>query len=499
MINLFENPIAANIDGAPGPEIIKGGVTLNQVVNLGVAVGQNLPYNHVVQAWNGQTGASLPTFPQAVEDYQLLSSPSVADVSDSPGNEILVGTGLYYLRDFNVAGVEGTGWPKFTGGWLFATPAIGDTDGDGKLEVTTTTREGNMFTWDTDNSACGTNDEWWTSRHDEWGTGAYGTDTRPPGTPRSLGITGNTGSSATLQWTAPGDDWLCGTADKYRVIKSSTPIEHPTDGTVVGDFSAAAAGQTETRTISTSGTDRFFAVLYKDENGNWGHLASTFISFPRPRGATPLRASLVPAYAACTSPNRGHGPPLVTPSCNPPSQSSGTLTVGTLDANGFPAQSVSSVRLDVVQGNSSTPVNEADVDVAIKLTDVRCRTTNAACPGGQGSDYTGRLLVASSLRITDRYNGASLSEDGTTEDTDFEVPVDCAATPTSIGAECAVSTTLNSVIPGAVVENSRANWQLGQIRVDDAGPNGTGYGTSCPPGCGDGDETTFMRQGIFVP
>ena len=92
MINLFENPIAANLDGVAGPEIIKGGVTLNQVVNLGVAVGQNLPYNHVVQAWNGQTGASLPTFPQAVEDYQLLSSPMVADVSDSPGQR---GRGWY--------------------------------------------------------------------------------------------------------------------------------------------------------------------------------------------------------------------------------------------------------------------------------------------------------------------------------------------------------------------------------------------------------------------
>ena len=100
-------------------------MTLNQVVNLGVAVGQNLPYNHVVQAWNAQTGASLPTFPQAVEDYQLLSSPMVADVSDSPGNEVIVGTGLYYLRNFNVAGIEGAGWPKFTGGWIFATPSVG--------------------------------------------------------------------------------------------------------------------------------------------------------------------------------------------------------------------------------------------------------------------------------------------------------------------------------------------------------------------------------------
>ena len=40
--------------------------------------------------------------------------------------------------------------------------------------------------WDTNQPACGGNDEWWTIRHDEWNTGAYGTDTRPPGTPTGL-------------------------------------------------------------------------------------------------------------------------------------------------------------------------------------------------------------------------------------------------------------------------------------------------------------------------
>ena len=222
MLNLFENPIVADIDGLPGPEVIKGGVTLNQLVNIGVAVGQNLPYNHVVQAWNAQTGASLPSFPQAVEDFQLLSSPSVADVSDATGKEILVGTGLYYLRNINVAGVEGTGWPKFTGGWLFATPAIGDTDGDGKLDVTALTREGNAFSWRTDQDACGTNDEWWTSRHDEWNTGAYGTDSRPPGTPEAMRIVQGS-NTATVSWDSPGDDWLCGQPTKYRIIQSTSP------------------------------------------------------------------------------------------------------------------------------------------------------------------------------------------------------------------------------------------------------------------------------------
>ena len=29
--------------------------------------------------------------------------------------------------------------------------------------------------------------------------------------------------------------------------------------------------------------------------------------------------------------------------------------------------------------------------------------------------------------------------------------------------------------------------------------DGTGYGTGCPPNCGDGDEKPFMREGIFTP
>ncbi len=295
VLNLFENPIVANLDGKPGLEVIKGGLTLNQLVNLGIATGQNLPYNHVVQAWDAKTGAELPAFPQAVEDYQLLSSPAVADVSDAPGNEILVGTGMYYLRDINSTGVEGSGWPKFTGGWLFATPAVGDTDGDGKLEVTALTREGYSFAWDTNRPACGTNDEWWTARHDEWNTGAYGTDTRPPGTPRSFVIKRMSRSrKARLSWLTPGDDWLCGHAKRYRLLASNKPILHPSQGHSLGDFDAQAEGTRETRTLRMSSKARYFAVLYQDEAGNWGHLA------PLARAAKPAK----PALKLSVSPRR---------------------------------------------------------------------------------------------------------------------------------------------------------------------------------------------------
>ena len=68
---------------------------------------------------------------------------------------------------------------------------------------------------------------------------------------------------------------------------------------------------------------------------------------PRPKGATPLRVSMVPAFNQCTTPNRTHGPPLAFPSCNPPVQSSTAITVGTPDANGAPANSEGFVKLEV--------------------------------------------------------------------------------------------------------------------------------------------------------
>jgi hypothetical protein len=41
------------------------------------------------------------------------------------------------------------GWPKFTGHWLGASAAMGDIDGDSLLEVVISTREGQLFAWDT--------------------------------------------------------------------------------------------------------------------------------------------------------------------------------------------------------------------------------------------------------------------------------------------------------------------------------------------------------------
>ena len=77
--------------------------------------------------------------------------------------------------------------------------------------------------------------------------------------------------------------------------------------------------------------------------------------YAHPKGASPLRVSLVPAYATCAAPDRTHGPPLGFDSCNPPQQESSQLTVGTPDANGPAANSVGFARFSAIVGVPSTP------------------------------------------------------------------------------------------------------------------------------------------------
>jgi hypothetical protein len=175
------------------------------------------------------------------------------------------------------------------------------------------------------------------------------------------------------------------------------------------------------------------------------------------------------------------------------------LTVGSPDVNGFPANSEARFRLTAIVGVPGPP-DDSNVEVLAKVSDVRCRVTNTACPGGSGSDFTGKLLLATSIRLTDKLNGSPAVESATVEDFPLEVPVACAATvATTTGSNCDLTTMMNALIPGAVKDAKRAIWALGAVEAHDPGPNGTGYGAGCPGTCGDGDESVYLRQGIFIP
>jgi hypothetical protein len=151
------------------------------------------------------------------------------------------------------------------------------------------------------------------------------------------------------------------------------------------------------------------------------------------------------------------------------------------------------VRWKSVAGDNATEANEADVEAIIRITDVRQDLVTGK------PDYAGLLGVRVTLEITDQRNSPEQPEAGTSVPSTLEIPVQCVTTAsTTIGGQCNATTSLNALLPGAVVERKRALWELGQTLVRDAGPNGTGY-AQCPPTCGDGDEEVFLRQGVFVP
>jgi hypothetical protein len=200
-------------------------------------------------------------------------------------------------------------------------------------------------------------------------------------------------------------------------------------------------------------------------------------AFPRPIAANKLTAYLVPAYAPCTAANRTHGPPLDSPSCSPPSPISDHLSVG------MPAKSVGSFRAKVITGDESTTADEADVRLTFSLTDVRTKDDLL--------DYTGELEARATVRITDRDNNGGATP-ATVMDLGYAFAVPCdATTDTTVGSDCTTNTTMDSLVPETIKEGKRAVWEFGQISAFDGGTDGLAS-TS-------GDNTPFVRQGVFVP
>jgi dipeptidyl aminopeptidase/acylaminoacyl peptidase len=199
-------------------------------------------------------------------------------------------------------------------------------------------------------------------------------------------------------------------------------------------------------------------------------------AYPRPRGATPMRVSLVTSDKQCTAPNRTHGAPLAFPSCAPPALTSDYLTVGTPDSNGKRTTTEAYILLQVKPG---------DVKITSAVQDVFNKDL---------SDYTGALRARLPLQITDRDNTPSPGGPGaaTVQSFQFEFDLVCTATAdTTIGSDCPLATTANALVPGSVTAGLRAIWQVGQAQVYDGGADGNPVTTS--------DNTLFLDQGVFVP
>ena len=157
-----------------GPLRLFGGMIDSRLATAQSSPATRLDFEHLVGGWDASSGAWLDAWPRAVEGWTIVAGPSLADVDADGAAELLAGSSGNVLHAFREDGTEAAGWPKDLGGWALAAPAVGDIDGDRRLEVVAVTRDGWLYAWDTPTRNSGGALPWPSFRHDLRNSGRYG-------------------------------------------------------------------------------------------------------------------------------------------------------------------------------------------------------------------------------------------------------------------------------------------------------------------------------------
>jgi hypothetical protein len=138
MLPLFAQPSLGDLDQDGTPDVIATGGSLNLAINLQSQSGTGLQGDHLLaRSGAARRARCCRARPSCSRTTPSSTARPIADV-DGRSTTPRSWHGLRRLlpaRLRRAAGAQPAGWPKFTGQWIISTPALGDLDGDGQLEV----------------------------------------------------------------------------------------------------------------------------------------------------------------------------------------------------------------------------------------------------------------------------------------------------------------------------------------------------------------------------
>lgn len=147
----WSSPAVADLDGDGAIEIVVGAYT-----HAGFPPGEPTVDGGGILWVLDTTGVVKPGWP-VVTDLHIDSSPAVGDLDGDGDLEIVVGTGHepgtskgHKVYAYHHDGSAVSGWPASTADYVWPSPALADLDGDDKAEVVISCSDGYLYVFDHD-------------------------------------------------------------------------------------------------------------------------------------------------------------------------------------------------------------------------------------------------------------------------------------------------------------------------------------------------------------
>lgn len=144
---MLARPSIGDLDRDSIADVVLPGFTLQSLYAL--RDNSHTDRQALLGLFSGATGQMLHAAPVALDGFVGPTSAAIADLTNDGYPEVILPTGGGSVLAVDACGRSAPGWPKLAGGLISSTPAVGDLDMDGLLEVVVTTDNGWLYVWRT--------------------------------------------------------------------------------------------------------------------------------------------------------------------------------------------------------------------------------------------------------------------------------------------------------------------------------------------------------------